>query len=340
MSYRIGSFNCRHLGKASAANKDLSHIAQIINGEEFDVVALQELHGKAALQQLLDKLNIGVGKKFPWNGEADDEISDYGFIWNENRLRRVETTMNGGKRIYQPRIYKQYRLDRSLGQKKFVRNPYYARFEPCHAASPFIELRLVNTHIRFSKGQDGTDDSSPSAILMRQNEFDVLSRVIFPYIEDRVYGNSRTESSYTIILGDYNLNLKREHTHSPYLVEKQRPIIDGKREKELITAQDQLTTLKKPKEPEKTGEEIKIVEKETADNHPFSNNFDHCTFNQLRIPSIIQVDAAGRYSCLTEEGIPRLKVSRVDILKYLHNYETYLQTVSDHVPIKIELILK
>lgn len=338
MSYRIGSFNCRHLGKASAANKDLSHIAQIINGEEFDVVALQELHGKAALLQLLDKLKKEQTRPslFDWDGEADNEVSDYGFIWNKKRLRCVETTVNGGKRIYQPRIYKQYRLDRTLGQKKFVRNPYYARFEPCHAASPFIELRLVNIHIRFSKGQDGTDDSSPSAILMRQNEFDVLSRVIFPYIEDRVYGNSRTESSYTIILGDYNLNLKREHTHSPYLAEKQRSIIDGRREKELMTTQDQLTTLKKPKEPEK----IKIKEKETADDNPFSNNFDHCTFNQLRIPSIIQIDAAGQYSCLTEEGIPRLKVSRVDILKYLHNYETYLQTVSDHVPIKIELILK
>lgn len=341
MSYRIGSFNLHHLGNASKTEK-LSLIAKIINGEKFDVVALQELHGRDALQQLLEILRKESLGGAVWDGEADDEVSDYGFVWNKKRLRRVETIVDGMKRVYNPRIYKQYRLDRSIGQKKFVRNPYYARFEPCHSGASFIELRLINTHIRFSKGKDGADEDSPGAVLMRQNEFNVLSEVIFPHIEDRVYGNNRTESSYTILLGDYNLNLKRVHTHSPYLLQEQVVVEDGRKKKELLTVQDQLTTLKNGKRSEDIEEEIDAAEEMPGDNNPFSNNFDHCTYNQLRIPSAIQTDSMGHSVSLTDQGVPCLKVSRVGVLKYLEDgdYKTYLQDVSDHLPILIELILK
>lgn len=245
MECRIGSFNCRHLGKASAGKKDLTLIAQMINGEKFDVVALQELHGKEALKLLLDTLNHESLNRAEWAGEADTEVSDYGFVWNAKRLRKVETIVDGAKRVYQPTIYKQYRLDRSLGQKKFVRNPYYARFEPCFLGALPIELRLINTHIRFSKGKDGEVDNSPSAVAMRQNEFAVLSRALFPSIEDKRYGNNKP--AYTILLGDYNLNLPRGHTHSPYLWMEEVYIQDGRGEKRLITAQDMLTTLKNPR---------------------------------------------------------------------------------------------
>lgn len=329
MSYRIGSFNCRHLGKASAARKNLALIARMINGERFDVVALQELHGKEALKLLLDTLNHESLHGAKWDGEADTEVSDYGFVWNEKRLRKVETMVDGTKRVYQPTIYKKYRLDHSLGQKKFVRNPYYARFEPCSLGALPIELRLINTHIRFSEGKDGKVDNSPGAVAMRQNEFIVLTKVLFPRIEDKTYGNNRP--AYTILLGDYNLNLDRAHTHSPYLPE----VVyyeDGTSRKWIMTAQEELTTLKRPEGDKKeAAAEKKAIPMETltGEQH-FSNNFDHCTFNRLRI----------------QDGA-RISTSRVDVLKYVQQgggadgaYDSYLKDVSDHVPIIIELSLK
>lgn len=333
MSYRIGSFNCRHLGKASAGKKDLTLIARMINGEGFDVVALQELHGEEALELLLSTLNHESLNGAKWEGEADAEVSDYGFVWNAKKLRKVETVVEGAKRVYQPTIYKQYRLDRSIGQKKFVRNPYYARFEPCHPNAAFVELRLINTHIRFSKGKDGEIDNSPSAVVMRQNEFAVLSRALFPSIEDKIYGNNKP--SYTILLGDYNLNLLRGHTHHPYLWMEEVYVQDGKSEKRIITVQDKLTTLKSPvddkKEDVKSQEEKKKappMESLTGEQH-FSNNFDHCTYNRLRMQDGVQIST-----------------SRVDVLKYLPQdggedsaYSSYLKDVSDHVPIIIELDL-
>lgn len=322
MRYRIGSFNCRHLGKASAGKKDLTLMAQMINGEGFDVVALQELHGKEALKLLLDALNHTKLRGAQWAGEADTEVSDYGFVWNERRLRKVETIVNGTKRIYQPTIYKQYGLDSSLGQKKFVRNPYYARFETLRA--PYIELRLINTHIRFAKGKDGEVDNSPSAVAMRQNEFAVLSRALFPRIEDKTYGNNKP--AYTILLGDYNLNLLRGHTHSPYLWMEEVYVQDGRSEKRLITVQDKLTTLKKPEDGPKDEKKKDVPIKVSTGEQHFSNNFDHCTYNRLRM----------------QDGV-RISASRVNVSNYIGEadeaYATYLRDVSDHVPIIIELDL-
>ena len=79
-------------------------------------------------------------------------------------------------------------------------------------------------------------------------EFNILTRVIYHNISDRRYGNNLP--AYTIILGDYNLNLNRPWTKGPYLQENVE-IDDAGIRKHIITVQDQLTTLKAIKRDEK-----------------------------------------------------------------------------------------
>lgn len=323
MIYRIGSFNCRQMGKASAMKKDLTLIARMINEEGFDVVALQEIHGKEALKPLLDTLNHESLRGARWAGEADVEVSDYGFVWNEKRLRKAETIVDGVRRVYEPTIYKQYRLDRAQGQKALRRNPYYARFESLRA--PYVELRLINTHIRFSNDRDEGEGAILSAVDRRLNEFDVLARALFPRIEDKRYGNNKP--AYTILLGDYNLNLLRWYTNSPYVPTDEEDmvyIIDGRGEKRLLTVQDKLSTLKKLEEDPEGREREKVPQTKAAtEEENFSNNFDHGTYNLLRM----------------RDGGVRVGASRVDISPYIKSYSDYRQTVSDHVPIIILLEL-
>ena len=90
---------------------------------------------------------------------------------------------------------------------------------------------------------------------MRQNEFLVLGNSIYSRISDKCYGNREGYGSaitaYTILLGDYNLNLRSANAGSPY-VPCEEYIIDTQKQKCLKTVQSGLTTLKKPSKKEDT----------------------------------------------------------------------------------------
>ena len=146
--YRIGSFNCLNFGMGSS--KDVQKFAELILSKPcFDIVALQEIKGQYALDRILNRLPPY------WKGIADDTVNDYAFLWNTNRVT-LATSEDEKNRMYHPRIYKQYKIDRKTGQTDLIREPYYARFFPCGGAAPFIEIRIINTHIRFSKGKAGS----------------------------------------------------------------------------------------------------------------------------------------------------------------------------------------
>ncbi len=299
MRYRIGSFNCLCFGRASS--KDIRTIANIICEEKIDIVALQEVRGQQALDRIIYHLNMRSSDK--WNGVADKYVSDYAFIWNSKRIDLARQKNDDTSKIYEPRIWKQYKLDKTFQQRKLIREPYFARFVPKNRTS--IEIRLINTHIRFSKGKvdDSSDENTPGAVQMRKNEFDILAKAIYPQREDKRYGDNR--KVYTIMLGDYNLNLKRNWTKSPYIPEK--IVIDGK---SIKTVQDQLTTLK-----------IKTSQETNENIRGYANNFDHFTYNENKLQdhiiSIQKIDAVRKY--------------------YNDDFEKYRKEISDHVPIVIEL---
>lgn len=297
MSYRIGSFNCLSFGMG--ATKDLQIFSDIILRENFDIVALQEIKGNNGLRRLLSALPNY------WMGRADNGfVNDYAFVWDSKRIQLAQ--YNG--KIYEPTICKQYRIDRRNGQMDLVRNPYYARFFPVGGCAPYIEIRIINAHIRYSKGQpDSSDDEqSLGAIAMRKNEFDVLSRTLYPKISDKRYGNNRPV--YTILLGDYNLNLKDTGTKSPYLTELFE-VEDKTSVKKIFTTQRDLTTLRNPNSQSENQQ------------HGYSNNFDHFTYD------------AQRFSTVT------VQCKSIDsVNKYCGgDFEKHRKTVSDHIPIVMEL---
>lgn len=147
---------------------------------------------------------------------------------------------------------------------------------------------------------------------MRQNELDVLTKALYPKLADRIYGDMMP--AYTILLGDYNLNLNRGWTKSPYITEPVVILKDGTNEKKIITVQDQLTTLKQP-------------QKDNSDmsERGYASNYDHFSYDEIRLGTINP-----RYRRVNVVG-------KKSYGKYFNDFDTYRKEISDHIPIIIKL---
>lgn len=323
MGYKIGSFNLYKFSLQSDNNirKNLEKISRIIRDENLDVVAIQEIFNKNALDSLLAELNTEL-----WDGRWDSPNSrsvsaaeGYAFIWNKKRLGLVK---NRNEKVFEPRILNQYKVDKGFGQKQLIRNPYYIRLTPAgRPGGTFAEIRLINTHIMFSKNReenesDNHDFSDLGAISMRRNEFDILSKVIYPKYSDKTYDLINGERDahcmpvYTIMLGDYNLSLKNSTARDSFL-RVDEEIVELKDEgKRIVTVQSDLTTLKAKKEG---------VSYSQADG--YANNYDHFTYDEKRFAGI------------------RLNVKRIEAVKkyYGDDFDLYRKEVSDHLPIVLDL---
>lgn len=314
MGYKLGSFNMYKFQAYRADDKikkDLDTIADIIRTEQFDIVAMQEIFDEKPMNMILARL----GKN--WNGAWDKPDSrsvqaaeGYAFIWNTNRIQLAESVTTAGKRIYYPRIYKRYRIDKRAGQKDLVRDPYYGRFKP---KNENYEIRIINTHVMFSGSSNNDEDDDLlqlSDVAMRKNEFDILIRNILAKENTWRYGNNLT--AYTILMGDYNLNLNREWTVGPYLQEVVE-IEDGRYTYKIRTVQDQLTTIKNRS---RLNPDVPV--------RGYANNYDHFSYDEDKFSDL------------------HPKVRRVDsVRKYCDDdFEKHKKEISDHVPISIEIDLK
>lgn len=350
MSYKIGSFNCHNMGRNCSDEKILK-ISQIINGEKFDIVALQEVFSSENAENQGHVITATSGD-FPvsaiirnleggkWKGyfcapkQARDAKEGYAFLWNENRVHLPKVRLeNGIERVYYPRIFNQYKKNDqkihlpitaeekykdAILRTELVRNPLYARFIP--NGQPKMELRIINTHIRFSKNagtnSDNTDNVSLPDRLLRIKEFNVIAKTIYPKAADKIYGKEDSGgvgSFYTIMIGDYNLNLNRNWTKSPYVLEEVFEINDNGKIKKMQTFQDGLTTIRRISE--ENEEEFKNQQK-------YINNYDHVTFDVNQF---------------TGKGL-KTSVSKVDaVRKYNNNdFVNYRKNISDHIPIYLE----
>lgn len=331
MGYKIGSFNMYKFSFRAdkEISKDIATIAEIINSEGFDIVALQEVLSPNTLTLLKNKLGskwryrweqpkIGVG----YSG-SEQEAEGYAFLWNSETMELSWTdkmVSEGGvsrleKHVAEPHIYNQYRIDRRRGEEELARNPYYGRFKPVHG---FCEIRLINTHFYFG-------DNTALNKSKRKREFDILTKVIYHNISDRRYGNNLP--AYTIILGDYNLNLNRPWTKGPYLQENVI-LDDAGIRKHIITVQDQLTTLKAVKKDESTApsEAGFTLQEDAASMQPnrgYANNYDHFTYD------------ADRFSGT------RVKARRIDTVRKYEDddFDKHRKEISDHVPVVLSLNL-
>lgn len=336
MGYKIGSFNLRNIGLTALGSKserDLKKIAEIIRKEQFDVVAIQEVlsEGKAFISAEYAKksimMELGTSWDFEWaNAEttlADTRNEGYAFVWNKRRLRLVTTKLdNNIERVFYPRICR-------LNKRDMQRRPYYARFTPSGTieGGPWIELRLLCIHAYF--GKDTLIDRR-----IRQNELDVLMTDIYPQVADRVYKGDMPH--YTLLIGDYNAELWRPYKDEARRKENEIRRIQGKsplpRPATLITdKEDIIESTRWGRRRIKTVQHefttLKAVDNRNSsdlESRGYSHDYDHISYEESQF-----------------EGV-HMEVKRIDaVRKYCgDDFGKYLKTVSDHIPIMMEIKFK
>lgn len=326
MGYKIASFNLCNIGESALKEKhpkNLQKIAEIILEEHFDIVGFQEvLKGGMAFKgekehkkkTILKELGGENKWGFSWayaEGITDPRDEGYAFIWNKERIRLStykSCNSSQANKIYKPRM-----LTTCLDWDFWGRGVLYGRFTP--VALPNVEFRLLNIH------------TSPKT---SKEELKTIMKQIYPKIEDEIikdhYSNTK---SYTILLGDYNVQLRRDRkVNNNKFFGKSVKYLDADKDdivvaedwggKRIITVQDEATTL-----PQKDKyEDYKLYG--MRDYRDYVNDYDHFSYD---------VDAF--------EGI-NLKYNRVDaVIEYcFKDFDLYRDEVSDHVPISLEIEFK
>lgn len=311
MRYKIGSFNLLdfNLERKEDSKKNLEKISEIIIKENFDILVIQEvLITPLPLKVLVNVLN--KNRKFSqlWSycygdsksrNEKKNELP--AFIWNTKRIELLNLENQNN-----PITIDNFKIKDAPGQTRFLRFPVMARFKPINRE---FEIRLINTHIRYSKGKNDADFEFGEE-RMRMNEFYTLAKYVLIKMTDKVPTLS-TKTAYTFLVGDYNINLCRDGYEYPRLPMgdivfaterngKQRPI---------KTIQDKKSSLKKVKEGQDVPADI------------YANNFDHFSYDINKTEHVIQGPS-----------------ERIDVVEKYYNRDLskYRYEVSDHVPISLE----
>lgn len=340
MGYKIGSFNMRNLGLTSLGEKnerDLRTIARIIREEGFDIVALQEVlsQGKAFTASEYAKKSILMELGRDWDFQWADALSandprheGYAFVWRKSRLRmctsKITTPYGNMERTFYPRIYKE-----RANTEDMIRHPYYGRFTANGVrGGTNVEFRLICVHTFYGK-KDSDEERK-----QRQKELDVLLQNIYPQIADRRYGDPM--KAYTILLGDYNAELwtaeskiwqedlkKKRGGRRPMVMKTEDDgVVKSKKYdgRSVKTVQYELTTLKS-KFDENGNEEF--------DTAGFSCNYDHFSYEEANFEDmevrVRRLTSAVTKYCQNADG------------KYTSDFEKYYKTVSDHIPIMMEI---
>ena len=316
MRYKIGSFNMKNWGRSSA--RDFEKIADIIVGEGLDVVAFQEILSEGAgVKQWLEtcvRFNLydwGFCWGCPKESSDVEKIQEmihedrrgegYAYIWNRQKFHLTETQQQGEQRIFEPRILNSRSNDVNVDCSTYARTPYYIRLHPCYGG--FFDLRLLNIHIYHGKTGNSPD------IEKRQSEYQLLVQEIYPQISQKRYGDFRP--AYTIAMGDYNLNIFRPDrvTQGGDLQE----VIEVPEYGTVITAQDQLSTLKKAKDDS--------LCREALSRDIGANNYDHFSYEKTMFSDV---------SCSVIEAVHKYCNDDLDY---------YRKNISDHLPVVIEIEL-
>lgn len=300
VEYRVGSFNMEKFGEGN--EKDFDKIAKIIVEEDLDVVALQEIFSDGnGIKQLfastassLYKWDFCLPERLETRGET------YAYLWNKKKFRLAEEKRGGAKEIFNPKIVDQ--ADTGVDCSLFARAPSYIRLFPLYGGN--FELRLINVHLHFGKNTVVDIDK-------RKLEFDLLTQSVYPEICRLRYGANR--AVYTIALGDYNLNifspLVQTETKNCYLSEV-ISFREGKQDVNVLTIQDQLTTLR-------TVKQSLNAPYGGRNTSSYANNYDHFTYSP-------ELSDFFNVSCQTIDAVE----------KYCEgDFEYYRENISDHLPI-------
>lgn len=248
---------------------------------------------------------------FEWAFSGDESIrhEGYAFLWNKDRLdlSTAEVIRNGQKftRVYTPRMI-------NVNRRDMHRKPYFARFTPHgKAGGSNFEIRLLCIH-------NFLGDDSKSGRGNRLSELDVLLTDIYPQVADMNFQNGFPR--YTVMLGDYNAELKvekrdayRKSKGMKIPVTMEECVHSDKYGVDIITTQDQLTTLKTKKQDSL---------EETILERGYASNYDHFSYDEKAIGHVV-----------------KKRPQRIDAVREYYNddFEEYFRRISDHIPIIMEL---
>ena len=110
-TYVIGSFNACNLSEGRVTREFETLIYKMIRNEGIDLLAMQEVLSEGKPLNNIMKL-LGNDWDKVWLKISNDSRGEgYAFIWNKQRLKKVDTILKDGqKRIYEPRIFNQYKI--------------------------------------------------------------------------------------------------------------------------------------------------------------------------------------------------------------------------------------
>lgn len=313
---RVASFNVKQLSmksqdEESLKKRDIDKMAYLIS--KYDIVALQEVLTPAIVEttsHASQKASLTRRLGIHWQGKwvytepglrnnvflgVDRRHEGLAFLWNTQIVELLEDDRD----VFLTKKYK------AIDGISLRREPGYARFKIKNRP---VEIRVINVHIISEKPDSknvkpGIDLGSKQK--MRMREFEIIAGQIYKNINDCKL-HKETTVAYTIIIGDYNLNLEGHGTDSESMPQMCYFNSMGQRcfggPLQIKTIQEERTTLKK-------------------DGSGFRNNFDHCSFN---------VDCNGHVikNCYRT---PYLNDKTTEEIKEFHD------TVSDHVPIVVEI---
>ena len=330
MPYKIGSFNVRNMSLNSG--KDINKLIEIIN--KFDVVVLEEVlsegkqfsgEGAGRETSLLRRLGRQWdcqwvspetnAKDYPYLS-TDNRHEGYEFIW---RMDKFELLKNRFENDDRPHIFSGYHVDSSVGELMLKRSPALGRFK---VKGRTVEIRLLATHIIYGKSKlkssdedDGEAiDTDINNIRLRKNEFYVLAHSIYPRVAE-YYKQVSCTVPYTIILGDYNLNIEGtvDATSKAAVIPevvcyekngnvmKQVPAESSDITYSIFTDQKMLTTINRK-------------------NSSYANSYDHFSYDNR-----------------VKENVCLGSVRRINPEEMELNIDEYYDRVSDHMPVILEL---
>lgn len=316
---RVASFNVKNLNmgkdEESLKERDYDRIVSLIRN--YDIVVLQEVLTPKIIEGFSGRLETALlPKKLggTWRGKwvdpqtnsstypflgGDKRGEGYAFLWNTKSVELLQD--ENGKEIV-PKRYSHYRAGEE--QIRLMRDPGYGRFKLKNRP---VEIRVITTHIIFGKPKKENilNELDIGAIKMRRNEFNLLAGKIYKSINENRNDN-HINAVYTIIVGDYNLNLKGGEistaTMPAVCCYDNNGNVCESGINNIRTVQDAPTTIK-------------------ADYSGYANNYDHCSYS-TKFESVIG-------DCY--------RISAIENTDSVEMIREYRDKVSDHVPIVVEI---
>ena len=314
---RVASLNMRNF---NSFNKDIIQVAKIFRDCACDVIALQEvlnqdgaklstnIGGLDSLRRMIgpywDAFRVPINERFGKDNpylKRDNRGEGYAFLWNTQRIELLKN--RDGQEIF-PCQFMDYRPGVKLNCLR--RDPGYGRFRIKNTKT---EIRVINVHI-ISEMPSKENFNSKIPIKdvedLRRKEFDVIAGKIYKNINHN--RDINFNSVYTIIIGDYNLNLEGYGEDKASIQEVRCYDMFGNQSDwgltEIKTIQTDRTTIK-------------------GDFSGFKNNYDHCSYINDRKHSLA-IRGCNRNINLDESD-------SAEKIKEYYNY------VSDHLPIVVDI---